>query len=326
MELKKLDVICLGEALIDFISMEYGKKLKDVEMFKKVAGGAPANVAVGIAKLKKKSAFLGRIGKDEFGEFIKDCMESAGVDCSQLQYDRNARTGLAFISLPNPNEREFLFYRNPSADMRLDSGEFNKDFIKNTKIFHFGSVTLIDEPARSATMKGVQIARESGSIISYDPNLRLDLWCDVDKAKMEIFSALNFADIVKVDCEELFFLTGEKEIDRAMDNILSEGPGLCLVTLGEEGCYYKTRKLFGKLAAYKVNTVDSNGCGDSFVSAILFKIIENSFDNVISNKEIMLSVIKFASAAAAITSTKIGVIPSLPSVEEVENFLWSTDS
>lgn len=319
--MKKTDIICLGEALIDFIAVESGKKLAEVESFKKVAGGAPANVAVGASKLGKKSAFLGRIGDDEFGYFLQDRIKETGVDCSQLQFDKQARTGLAFISLPTPNTREFLFYRNPSADMRLDSKEFDEDFIKNTKIFHFGSITLINEPSKSATLKAVKIAKDSGAIISYDPNLRLNLWQDAKTAKTEINTTLPLADIVKVNDEELFFLTGKKDIKKAMDEILSKGPGLCLVTQGEKGCYYKTKNFFGKFNTYKVDAVDSTGCGDSFVSSILVKIIDNDFKKTISNKDIMLSIVKFASGAAVITSTKKGVISSLPTKSEVEKFL-----
>ena len=319
--MKKTDIICLGEALIDFIAVESGKKLIEVESFKKVAGGAPANVAVGASRLGKESAFLGRLGDDEFGYFLKDKIKEAGVDCSQIQFDKQARTGLAFISLPTPNTREFLFYRNPCADMRLDSKEFDEDFIKNTKIFHFGSITLINEPGKSATLKAVKIAKDSGTIISYDPNLRLNLWPNAKTAKTEINATLPLADIVKVNDEELFFLTGKDDIKKAMDEILSKGPGLCLVTQGEKGCHYKTKKLFGKFNAYKVDAVDSNGCGDSFVSSILVKIIDNDFKKIISNKDIMLSIVKFASGAAAITSTKKGVISCLPNKSEVEKFL-----
>lgn len=292
--MKKTDIICLGEALIDFVAVESGKKLIEVESFKKIAGGAPANVAVGVSKLGKKSAFLGRLGDDEFGYFLKNKIKETGVDCSQLQFDKQARTGLAFISLPTPNTREFLFYRNPSADMRLDSEEFDSGFIEKTKVFHFGSITLINEPGRSSTLKAVKIAKDSGAIISYDPNLRLNLWPDPKTAKKEINATLLLADIVKVNDEELFFLTGKDDIKKAMDDILSKGPRLCLVTQGEKGCCYKTNNYFGKFNAYKVDAVDSNGCGDSFVSSMLVKIIDNDFKKVISNEDIMLSIVKFA--------------------------------
>ncbi len=321
--MKKTDIICLGEALIDFIAVESGKKLIEVESFKKVAGGAPANVAVGVSKLGKKSAFLGRLGDDEFGYFLRDRIKEAGVDCSQLQFDKQARTGLAFISLSTPNTREFLFYRNPSADTRLDLKEFGNGFIENTKVFHFGSITLINEPSKSSTLKAVKIAKDAGAVISYDPNLRLELWPNAKTAKKEINATLPLADVVKVNDEELFFLTGKDDVKKAMDEILFKGPRLCLVTQGEKGCYYKTNNYFGKFNAYKVDTVDSTGCGDSFVSGILVKIIDNDFKKNILNKDIMLSTIKFASGAAAITSTKKGVISSLPNKNEVEKFLYN---
>lgn len=319
--MKEIDIICLGEMLIDFIALQSGKKLIEVESFKKFAGGAPANVAVGVSKLGKLSVFLGRLGDDEFGYFLKDRLEENGVDCSQLQFDEQARTGLAFISLPTPNTREFLFYRNPSADMKLNSDEFDHDFIKNTKIFHFGSITLINEPSKSATLKAIEIVKKSGGIISYDPNLRLNLWKDARTARSEINKVMPLVDIVKVNDEEILFLMGKEDIKKGMSKVLSKGPSLCLVTLGKNGCFYKTKKLFGKFGAFKVETVDSNGCGDSFISSILVKVLENGLKNTISDKDIMLSAIKFASAAAAITSTKRGVISSLPAKSEVEKFL-----
>ncbi len=315
------EIICLGEALIDFVAVESGKNLKEVESFKKVAGGAPANVAAGVSKLGKSSAFLGRLGDDEFGYFLKNTIEETGVDCSQIQFDREARTGLAFISLPTPNTREFLFYRNPSADMRLDTKEFDESFIRNTKIFHFGSITLISEPSRSATLKAAEIAKDSGAIISYDPNLRLNLWPNAETAKLRMDTALPLVDIVKVNDEELTFLTGIDDIEKATDKILSRGPGLCLVTLGEKGSYYKSERLFGKFDTFTVESVDSTGCGDSYVSSMLVAVLENGFKNIITGEEIMLSTVRFASAAAAITSTKKGVISSLPTKSEVENFL-----
>ncbi|GAI75288.1 unnamed protein product [marine sediment metagenome] len=232
-------------------------------------------------------------------------------------------SGLAFISLPTPNTREFLFYRNPSADTRLDLKEFDNDFIENTKVFHFGSITLINEPSKSSTLKAVKIAKDAGAVISYDPNLRLKLWPNAKTAKKEINATLPLADVVKVNDEELFFLTGKDDVKKAMDEILFKGPGLCLVTQGEKGCYYKTNNYFGKFNAYKVDAVDSSGCGDSFVSSILVKIIDNDFKKIILNKDIMLSTIKFASGAAAITSTKKGVISSLPNKNEVEKFLYN---
>ncbi len=319
--MKNTDIICIGEALIDFIAVESGKNLADVESFKKTAGGAPANVAAGVSKLGRKSAFIGRLGNDEFGFFLRDIIRETGVDCSQIQFDSEARTGLAFISLPTPNTREFLFYRNPSADTRLDLNSFDKDFIKNTEILHFGSITLINEPARSATLEAVKIAKGSGAIISYDPNLRLNLWLDPEIARSEINSTIPLADLIKVNDEELRFLTGINDLEEAISVILSQGPLLCIVTLGEKGCCYKTKSYFGEFGSFKVNSIDSNGCGDSFVSSILVAILDYGFKNILSDRNIMFSAIKFASAAAAITSTRKGVISSLPEKIEVENFL-----
>ena len=193
-----MDVICIGEALIDFFAVQSGVKLREVTEFKRIGGGAPANVAVGVSKLGKSSAFIGRVGKDEFGFYLRDILSENNVNVDLLQYDNQARTGLAFIALPTPTTREFLFYRNPSADMNINSDEFDLGFIRKTKIFHFGSITLISEPSRTSTLKAVKIAKDAGSIISYDPNLRINLWSDIKTARKQIKEDLLFADSIKV--------------------------------------------------------------------------------------------------------------------------------
>jgi len=169
-----MDIISLGEALIDFFAVKSGVSLNDISEFRRVAGGAPANVAVGAARIGLKTAFIGRVGDDEFGHFLKSTLIENKVDVSQMQFDSKVMTGLAFVSLPTSNTREFLFYRNPSADMMLDSKEFDKTFIEDTKVFHFGSIILVSEPSRSSTYDAVNLAKSNGAVVSYDPNLRLN--------------------------------------------------------------------------------------------------------------------------------------------------------
>lgn len=315
------DIICLGEALIDFMPLESGKKLTEVSGFRKVAGGAPANVAVGVARLNRSAAFLGRVGDDEFGYFLKQTIENNGVDVSQMQYDRQARTGLAFVSLPTPNTRKFLFYRNPSADMMLDWELFDINFLNAARVLHFGSITLISEPSRSSTLKAAEIARANGSLVSYDPNLRPALWPDMKLAAERIEQPLSMADMVKVNDDELAFITSEEDYRKGMDSILARGPRLVILTLGQKGSYYRTATLYGKIEAFKVDTVDSTGCGDSFVAGLLCGILDNELDKVISEEQLLKSILRFSSAAAAITSTGKGVIGSLPSRQRVNNFL-----
>ncbi len=316
-----VDVISLGEALIDFPALESGKSLAEVKGFKKVAGGATANVSVGVCKLGRSSSFLGRVGDDYFGYFLRDTIKKSGVDVSQMQFDKKARTTLAFFSIPTPNTREFLFYRNPGADMMLDASQFDRDFVKSAKVFHFGSVSLIDEPSRSSTMEAVGLAKNGGAIVSYDPNLRMGLWPDEKTAKQQIEKPLNIVDILKVNDEELEFITGERDFEKGMEKLLSYGPRLVVLTLGKEGSYYKTAHLFGKFNAFSVDTVDATGCGDSFVAGIICGMLENSLEKLLIEREILQSVLRFASAAAAITSTRKGVIDALPRRKKVLDFL-----
>jgi fructokinase len=316
-----MDVTCIGELLIDFLAVQSGVRFEDVREFRRVPGGATANVAAAASKLGMASAFIGRVGDDRFGRYLSSVLVENGVDISQMQYDSKARTTLAFISLPTPNTRQFLFYRNPGADMNLDYKKFNKDFIKDTAIFHFGSITLITEPGRTSTYQAVKMARRAGAIISYDPNLREMLWPSPEDAKKEITMAIPLADIIKVSHEELEFISGTDELEKGSEIILDKGPGICLVTMGEKGCYFNTGSFSGKIGAYSVDAVDATGCGDSFVSGVLSGIAASGFHKLIKSEEELLKTLEFASAAAAITATKKGVIPALPLREEVEGFL-----
>ena len=316
-----MDIICIGEALIDFLAVQSGSRFRDVTEFRRIAGGAPANVAVGTAKLGKKSAFIGRVGKDEFGFYLRDIIAGNGVNIDMLQYDDEVRTGLAFIALPTPTTREFLFYRNPSADMFIDSDSFDADFIRSTKILHFGSITLIREPSRSSTLKAVDMAKGAGALISYDPNLRIDLWPDALAAKKQILEALPMVDIVKLNDEELLFLTGETDIAKGACRLISSGPRIAFVTLGAEGSFFATSRFSGRIPTYDVVTVDSTGCGDSFVSGLLVFLSEKDLEMLLDDKTLVEEAVKVSNAAASITSMKKGVIPSLPLKRELEEFL-----
>jgi len=318
---KEIDIVCLGEALIDFFAVQTGVYLPEVDSFKKAPGGAPANVAVGCAKLGLKTSFFGRVGDDEFGRFLAGILEGNSVDISQLQYDNNIRTGLAFISLPTPNTREFLFYRNPSADMYIDHKEFDNNILGNTIIFHFGSITLIEEPSRTSTYKAVEVAKSNNATISYDPNLREMLWPSLETAEKTIRDAVSFADIIKCTDNELRLITGEDDIQKGMEKILLMGPRICITTMGENGSFYATKKFFGKVEAFKADTVDASGCGDSFVAGILYNIIKKGINDLLNNERILIEALEFSSAAAALTSTRKGVVNSLPSKKEIEKFL-----
>ena len=318
---KKIDIICVGEVLIDFFAVQSGVKFREVSEFRRIAGGAPANVAVGASRLGKNTAFIGRVGYDEFGFYLRDVLAQNKVNVEMMQFDKSSRTGLAFISLPTPTTREFLFYRNPGADMFLDWKEFNNDLIKNTRILHFGSITLINKTSKESTLNAVMTAKDSGAIISYDPNLRINLWPDRDAAKKQILEVLPLADVVKVNDEELEFITGIPGFREGAEKLLKYGIKICIVTLGEKGSFYMTNYFSGIVPIFDVETIDSTGCGDSFVSGILSFLEDSNLENLAANHEEMISIIKTATAAASLTSMKKGVISSLPYKSEVETFM-----
>ena len=318
---KAIDIICIGEVLIDFFAVQSGVRFRKVEEFRRIAGGAPANVAVGASRLGRNTAFIGRVGSDEFGFYIRDVLVKNKVNVEMLQFDRKARTGLAFISLPSPTTREILFYRNPSADMNLDWKEFNINLIKNTQILHFGSISLINKTSRDSTLKAVLAAKDSGAIISYDPNLRIDLWPDRNYAKNQILDVLSLADVVKVNNEELEFITDISDFRKGAERLLKYGIKICIVTLGEKGSFYLTNYFSGIIPIFDVETIDSTGCGDSFTSGLLSFLVDSNLGNLVASHEEMISIIKIATAAASLTSMKKGVISSLPYKSEVEAFM-----
>ena len=319
-----VDIICLGEVLIDMFSTEVGLPLEKAPGFLPVPGGAPANVTIGLARLGVDVALISKVGDDPFGRLLQNTLSQNGVDISQLKVDRNSRTTLAFISIREDGERDFCFYRNPGADMMLSAEEISEEFIKTVRVFHYGSISTISEPSYSATLEALEYAKKYGLVISYDPNLRLSLWKSKDQAKQRITEGLNNSDLVKVNTEELEFITGTSELKRGTDNLLEYGPKMVVVTRGREGSFFNNGKNFASVDGYKVHAVDATGCGDGFTSGILAKFLQKikQGENVfaLDGKE-MESILRFANAAGALTATKRGVIPSLPTQEDLCIFL-----
>ena len=238
-----IDVVAMGELLIDFVSVATGVSLKDSPGFTKAPGGAPANVAVGVRRLGHTSGFIGKVGNDDFGVFLWETLAREGVDTRGVKYEDRARTMLAFVSLRDDGEREFMFYRHPSADMLLEPSEVDVDLLTEARVFHHGSISLITEPSRSATLAAARAARAAGALISYDPNIRLPLWPAPDEARAVILAAASSADIIKVSEEELAFLTGTDDIAEGVGRLRTAassaaGPAKCaiVVTRGRKGC------------------------------------------------------------------------------------------
>lgn len=245
-----------------------------------------------------------------------------GVDDGGVVFDAGARTALAFVTLRADGEREFMFYRNPSADMLLTHAELNVELIKRAAVFHYGSISLIAEPCRSAHLRAMEIAKEAGALLSYDPNLREALWPSREEARTKILSIWDQADIVKVSEVELEFLTG---IDSVEDDVVMKlwrpTMKLLLVTLGDQGCKYYARDFRGAVPSYKVQQVDTTGAGDAFVGALLRRIVQDP--SSLQDQKKLEEAIKFANACGAITATKKGAIPSLPTEVEVLKLMES---
>jgi fructokinase len=277
----------------------------------KAPGGAPANVAVAVERLGQRAAFLGQVGNDPFGYFLGDVLIAEGVETKGLRYTDRARTPLAFVSLAADGERSFMFYRNPSADMLMTPDDVAYDVIEAGRIFHYGSITLIDDPVRSATLAAVEHARKSGLMISYDPNLRLALWPNEKAAKEGMRLGLEHAHIVKISEEELEFLTG----NGSAYTLWKDQMQAIIVTHGAKGATLYTQGGKTHCPGFSVQSVDTTGAGDSFVAGFLVGVLEQGgLDNP-------MSLLRFANATGALTTQAKGAIPALPLRSKVDDFL-----
>jgi fructokinase len=313
------DVICLGELLIDFVPTVTPTSLVDAPAFKKAPGGAPANVAVGLARLGVSSAFMGKVGDDPFGHFLADTLAAAGVDVGCLLFTAEARTALAFVSLRPDGEREFMFYRHPSADMLFTPEEVDVAALGAARALHYGSISMISEPSRSATLHAIDVARQAGCLISCDPNLRLPLWPDAASAREGMLQALSKAQVVKISDSELKFLTGSDDPSAARAQLWCKDTELIVVTGGPEGCSYLTAGGQGHVPAFSVDAIDTTGAGDGFVAGILQGLVR---DRGIVRDEVRLrSLCRFANAVAAIATTERGAIPAMPTQDQVHRLL-----
>lgn len=316
------DVVALGELLIDFTPE--GKSNNGNVLFERNPGGAPANVLACLAKLGKRTSFIGKVGEDEFGRFLRQVLIHKGIAIEGLVMDPEVKTTLAFVHLQADGERSFSFYRNPGADTRLKPEEINAAMF-DTRIFHFGSLSLTHEPARSATIAALQFAQDKKLLISYDPNLRPHLWSNLDEAKTQILAVMDQADIVKISGEELEFLTGSKDIEQGSARLCQEyGLRMLLVTLGQEGCYYRLGGLSGQVPGFRVHTIDATGAGDAFLGGMLFQILQRPKEIHQWTAEEMDASVKFANATGALVTTRKGAIPAMPNLHEIEQLLAST--
>lgn len=310
-------ITAIGELLIDLTHAGFDPQ--GVELFAANPGGAPANVAAACAKLGAESAFIGRVGKDAFGESAVRLLRSCGVDTSGVSFDVNAPTTLAVVSLDGQGERSFQFYRDMGADTRLAREHVPDGMIASSRVLHFGSLSLTHEPCRSALLHALDVAEANGVLRSYDANYRASLWHGEGEAVEAMRYLLHRADIVKLSAEELTLLAGgEGGIEAAARRVLECGCALLFVTCGAEGAYWAGANSFGFTPAEKIAAVDTNGAGDSFMGAALTRLAG------VSRRELralgdgfLREVTAFASRAAAITCTHHGTIPALPASDEL---------
>ncbi len=313
------DIIALGELLIDFVPTASGVTLVEAPAFIKAPGGAPANVAVGLARLGVASGFVGQVGDDAFGHFLAQTLRENGVDVSALRFSTEARTALAFVSLRADGEREFMFYRHPSADMLYRPEDVDVAAIRAAKVFHFGSISLIGEPSRSATLHAVNAARTAGRLVSYDPNLRLNLWLDAAAARAGMRLGWPLAHVIKLSEEEVAFLGETNDLAKAACKLWHPELRLLVITRGATGCRYVTGNFTGEAPGYRVPVVDTTGAGDGFVAGLLRGLLEHP--EAYADATELRALCQYANAVGALTTTKRGAIPALPTAAEVAAFL-----
>lgn len=319
-------VISIGEALIDFIPNEKNCSLKEVQNFERVAGGAPANVSAVVAKLGGKSSFISKLGNDAFGDYIIETLNNVNIDTNYVLRTDKANTGLAFVSLKENGNRDFSFYRKPSADMLLEESEIKKEWFKSCHSLHFCSVDLIECPMKYAHKKAIEYAIENNSIISFDPNVRLPLWYREEDCKDAILEFLPLAHIIKISDEELKFITGYNDIEKSKEILFKGNIKLIIFTKGKYGCEVHTKNGVIKVKGNVVNAIDTTGAGDSFIGSFLFNLLEddinvNDLENL--NPKTLEEYLIFSNHYAAYSTTKKGAISSYATLDEINNYIKS---
>ncbi len=318
--MKNYHVVALGECLIDMLP--HGENAHSLPLFSANPGGAPANVLAMYTKLGGETAFIGKVGKDGFGDMLTAHLKNASIDTSGVAVDTRHPTTLAFVHLNDKGDRSFSFYRKSCADVRLESHEINTALLENCAVFHFGSVSLTDEPARTATLDAVNTAKQHGAIISYDPNYRPLLWENAEDAKKSMRKGAELADIIKVSDEELALITGETAYYAGAQKLLDMGISLVFVTLGADGAFYCNKHANGLLKTYAVDTVDTTGAGDTFFGSVLWQLKGKTLNEIANLPEDALyKITDFANAAGSLATTKKGAIPAMPSYEDVLDLL-----
>ena len=318
--MKRYDAVALGELLIDFT--ENGISSQGNPVYEANPGGAPCNVLAMLRKLGKNCAFIGKVGDDMFGHQLKAVAEEAGIDMCALLLDREVHTTLAFVKTFANGDRDFSFYRNPGADMMLTESELPLEMIRNTRIFHFGTLSMTHEEVRKATKKAVLTAKEAGAVISFDPNIRPPLWKDLADAREQMEWGLSQCDVLKISDNEIEFLTGTDYFDRGAAFIREKWPGIRLinVTAGPDGSYAYLPGIREFVPGFLLGgTIETTGAGDTFCASVLNFILEHGLDGL--TRDDLKQMLLFANAAAYLVTTKKGAIRSMPERAQVEEIL-----
>lgn len=319
-----MDVVCVGESLVDFLPAESAQRVRDVTAWKPSIGGSLANVAVGVARLGGRSAYVGVVGEDEFGHFLREGLASEGVDVSHLRQTAEARTGLVFISIDERGERSFTFFRTRSAEFLLSERDVDPAFLERARVVHFGTNSLKLPEARAAMSRTVEIARAAGRIVSCDPNLRLHAWEDLEVLREQLRLLLPQCSVVKLSEEEVAFATGRTEPEEALRYLSGLGVTLPVVTRGEAGAVFLWRGEVVRVPAPRVRVVDTTGAGDGFTAAFLHGLSRRYAEASAlagASREDLEALATFGCAVGSRVVEHLGAVTGLPGRDAVASVL-----
>ena len=313
-----MDVVALGELLIDFT--ENGISSQGNPLFEANPGGAPCNVLAMLTKLGHKTAFIGKVGNDFFGKQLEDAIKEIGINVTGLRKDDKVHTTLALVHTYPDGDRDFSFYRNPGADMMLTADEVNPEVVKDTKVFHFGTLSMTDEPVKSATKKALAVAKEAGCMITFDPNLRPPLWKTLDEAKAQMEYGFENCDVLKISDNEIQFVSGKEDYDEGIKYLQEKYQiPLIFLTMGKEGsrAYYKNFRV--EQPGFTVKAIETTGAGDTFCGCSINGVLKYGLDNLDEAK--LKEILTYANAGAALITMKKGAIRSMPEPENIKELI-----
>ena len=315
---KLYDVTAMGEMLIDFTLN--GQSEQGNNLFEACPGGAPCNVLAMLNKLGRKTAFIGKVGEDQFGRLLKGTIDELGIETKGLILDKEIHTTLAFVHTFPDGDREFSFYRKPGADMMLTEDEVDYDLIRQSRIFHFGTLSMTDEPVRSATKKALEVAKEAGCLITFDPNLRPPLWNSLDEAKKQMEYGFQYCDMLKISDNEIQFVSGKEDYDEGIRYLQDKyNIPLIFLTMGKDGsrAYYKDMRVERK--GFQVKAIETTGAGDTFCGCSIHGLLTHGLEGL--TEENLGDMLTYANAGAALITMKKGAIRSMPEPENITKLM-----